>query len=86
MWPVVVVVVHKIRWSDRLNGFNHCPHFPYFMTHFADSMPISSIGRMWFLDLWNPKYAAHIFKIAVDIVLICPLAPGTSTDVLIWDG
>ena len=41
---------------------------------------------------WNPKYAAHIFKVTVavdmlgNIVWICPLAPGTSADVLIWDG
>ena len=35
------------------------------MAHFADSMPISSIGGMWFVDLWNPKYAAHIFKVTV---------------------
>ena len=54
-------------------------------------MPISSIGGMWFVDLWNPKYVAHIVKVtmAVDmlgnIVWICPLAPGTPTDVLIWD-
>uniref|UniRef100_A0A7S4FW01 Uncharacterized protein n=1 Tax=Eutreptiella gymnastica TaxID=73025 RepID=A0A7S4FW01_9EUGL len=62
------------------------------MTHFTDSMPIISIGGMWFVDLWNPKYAAHIFKVTVavdmlgNIVWICPLAPGTSADVLIWDG
>ena len=85
-------VVKEIRWSDRLNCFNLCPHFPYFMTHFMDSMPISSIGGMWFVDLWNPKYATHIFKVSVavdvlgNIVWICPLAHGTSTDVLIWDG
>ena len=85
-------VVQEIRWSDRLNRFNHCPHFPYFTTHFTDSMPISSIGGMWFVDLWNPKDAAHIFKVTVavdmlgNIVWICPLAPGTSSDVLIWDG
>ena len=54
-------------------------------------MPISSTGGMWFVDLWNPKYMAHIFKVTVavdmsgDIVWICPLALGTSADVLIWD-
>ena len=30
--------------TNRLNPFNHCPHFPFFMTQFTDSMPISSIG------------------------------------------
>ena len=77
-------VVQEIRWSNWYSRFNHCPHFPYFMTHFTDSMPISSIGGMWSMDLRNPRYAAHIFKdtVAVDmlgnIVCICPLALGTS--------
>ena len=85
-------VVQEIRWADRLNPFNHCPHFPFFMTHFTDSMPISSIGGIWSADLWNPKYASHVYKVTVavdmlgNIVWICPLAPGTSADVLIWDG
>ena len=62
------------------------------MNHFTHSMPISSIGGIWSVDLWNAKYASHVYKvtIAVDmlsnIVSICPLAPGTSADVLIWDG
>ena len=62
------------------------------MTHFTDSMPISSIGRIWSADLWNPKYASHVYKVTVavdmlgNIIWICPLAPGTSADVLIWDG
>ena len=55
-------------------------------------MPICSIGGMWSVDLWNPKYAAHIFKVTVavdmlgNIVWICLLAPGTSANVLICDG
>ena len=48
---------------------------------------------MWSVDLWNPNYAPHVFKVTVavavdmlgNIVWICPLAPGTSADVL-WDG
>ena len=80
------------RWADRLNPFNHCPHFPFFMTHFTDSMPINSIGGISSADLLNPKYASHVYKVTVDvdmlgnIIWICPLAPGTSADVLIWDG
>ena len=41
---------------------------------------------------WNPKYASHVYKVTVavemlgNIIWICPLAPLTSTDVLIWDG
>ena len=44
------------------------------------------------MDLWNPKYAALISKVTLavnmlrNIVWICLLAPGTSADVLIWDG
>ena len=55
-------------------------------------MPIFSIGGVWFVDFWNPKYAAHIFKVTVavdmlgNIIWICPLAPGTTADALIWDG
>ena len=52
-------VVQEIRWADRLNPWNHGPHFPYWMTQFTDSMPISSIGGIWSAELWNPKYASH---------------------------
>ena len=77
-------VVQEIRWADRSNPFNHCPHFPFFMMHFTDSMPISCIGGIWSADLWNPKYASHVYKVTVavdmlgNIIWICPLAPGTS--------
>ena len=70
-------VVQEIRWADRLNRLNHCPHFPFFMTHFIDSMPISFIGGIFSADLWNPKYASHIYKVRVavdmlgNIVWIC---------------
>ena len=85
-------VVQEIRWADRLNPFNHCPHFPLLVTHFTDSMPIRSIGGIWSADPWNPKYAAHVYKVTVavdmlgNIIWICPLTPGTSADSLIWDG
>ena len=85
-------VVQEIRWADRLNPFSHCPHFPFFMTQFTDSMPISSIGMIWSANLWDPKYAAHVYKVTVaidmlgNIIWICPLAPVTSVDVVIWDG
>ena len=41
--------------------------------------------------LFNPKYTGCVYKVMVaigsldTIVWICPLAPGTSADVLIWD-
>ena len=71
------------RGADRLNPFNHFPHFAFFMTHFTDSMPISSIGGIRSADLWNPKYPSHVYKVTVavdmlgNIIWICPLAPGT---------
>ena len=62
-------VVQDIRWADKLNPFNHCPHFPFFMTHFSDSMPITSIGGICSVDLWNSKHASHVYKVtdAVDM-------------------
>ena len=85
-------VVQEIPWADRLTPFNHCPHFPFFMKHFIDSMTISSIGGIWSADLWNTKYVSPVYKVTVagdmlrHIIWICPLAPRTSAHVLIWDG
>jgi hypothetical protein len=58
-------VVQEIRWADRLDPFNHCSHFLFFMTHFTDSMPITSIGGIWSADLGDSKCASHVFKVAV---------------------
>ena len=72
--------------------FNHCPHFPFFMMHFIDSMPGCSIGGIGSVDQWIPKYASHVYKVTVavdvlgNIIWICPLAPWTSADALFWDG
>ena len=84
-------VVSEIRWSQRLDEFNHSPHFPFLVTHFTDAMPIASIGGALSDVLFNPKYAGNIYKVTVavdflgNIVWICPLSPGTTPDVLIWD-
>ena len=37
-------LVDEIWWEERLSPYNHNPHFPYFVTHFTDSMPICSAG------------------------------------------
>ena len=60
-------VVQEICWADRLNPFNHCPHFPFFMTHVTDPMPISSIGGISSADLWNSKYVSHVYKVTVAV-------------------
>ena len=84
-------VVAEIRWAERLSEWNHVPDFPYFVTHYVDSMPLASIGGILCDVLFNPKYAGCVYKVTVaidslgNIVWICLLAPGTSADVLIWD-
>ena len=57
-------VVQETCWADRLNPFNQ---ILFFMTHFMDSMPISSIGGIWSADLWNSKYASHVYKLTVAV-------------------
>ena len=50
-----------------------------------------AIGGILCDVLFNPKCAGCVYKVTVaidslgNIVWICPLAPGTSADVLIWD-
>ena len=55
-------VVSEIRWSQRLDEFNHSPHFPFLVTHFTDAMPIASIGGALSDVLFNPKYAGNIYR------------------------
>ena len=60
-------VVAEIRWAKRLSEWNHVPHFPYFVTHYVDSMPIASIGGILCDVLFNPKYAGCVYKVTVAI-------------------
>ena len=60
-------VVAEIRWTERLSEWNHVPHFPYFVTHYVDSMPIASIGGILCDVLFNPKYAGCVYKVTVAI-------------------
>ena len=65
--------------------------FLIFVTHYVDNMPIACIGGIFCDVLFNPKYAGCVYKVKVaidslgNIIWICPLATGTSADVLIWD-
>ena len=51
-------VVQEIRSVDKPNPFNHCPHLPFFMTYFMDTMPVRSIGGIWSVESRNPKYTS----------------------------
>lgn len=58
--------MNEIHWNDRLNEYNHTPHFPHFITGIVDSFPIrvqkpktSAFRRM----LFNPKYGTTIMKV-----------------------
>ena len=53
-----------------MNCFNHCPT-PIFQDTLYGVHAIGSIGGMWSVDLWNPRYAAHIFKVTVAVEYPC---------------
>ena len=40
----------KIIWcpklDEKLNRFDHCLNFPFSITHFTDSMPISCVSQL----------------------------------------
>ena len=76
--------MQEIQWADTLNSINH---FPFFMSYFTNPVPISSIKGDWGHKLWNHTcLQGHCCRCHVNnIVWISPVAPGTSTDVLIWD-
>ena len=44
-------------WSERFSPHNHNPHFPYFVTHYTDSMPICSFSGSLYDVLFDPKWA-----------------------------
>ena len=48
-WPVVAceylnAVIDEICESDILSPYDHNPHFPYFVTHYTDSMPMCTVA------------------------------------------
>ena len=84
-------VVSEIKWSQRLDEFNHSPHFPFVATHFTDAMPFASIGGALSDVLFNPKYAGNIYKVMVAVnffgehMLVLPEITRDDLDVFIWD-
>ena len=63
-WPL------ELGLGTRNPRFVACPRFPFFMTPFRDSMHISSIGGIWSANLWNPKYASHVYKVIVAVDML----------------
>ena len=49
-------MVDEIWWDERFSPYNHNPHFPYFIMHFTDSMPMCSLGGDLSDVFFNPKY------------------------------
>lgn len=49
------LIAHEFWFEDRLNQYNHLPHFPHYTTLQCDSMPIATT-HLSELN-YNPKYA-----------------------------
>ena len=83
------LVSNEFWWEDRLNEFNHVPHYPHFVTCTVDSMPINTNTLHDYT--FNPKYGGPVWKITLltsllgDIVFP-PIGPdlGTQSDSQIW--
>ena len=37
-------------------------------------MLISSIGKIWSADVWNPKYVSHVYKVMVAVDMLATLS------------
>ena len=92
----IVFILTWMALLPKFNGrkdldWNHVPHFPYFVTHYVDNMPIASIGCILCDVLFNPKHAGCVHRVTVaidtlgNIFWICPLSLRTSAEVLISD-
>ena len=74
-------IVFVLTWAETLLEWNHVPQFPYFVTHYGNSMPIASIRGILCDVLFNPEYASCVYKVTIaidslgNIVWICLLSP-----------
>jgi len=83
----------EIHWDERLNPYNHTPHYPHFVNSIVDTFPIyvsqptcSSFAR----TLYNKKYGSCIWKVLMAISFLGMIIyfkapfPGTVYDGHIW--
>jgi hypothetical protein len=86
-------IFNEIHWEERLNSYNHTPHFPYYVNSIVDTFPIyvskptnSSFAR----ELYNPKYGGCVWKVLIVISFLGTIVylrapfPGTVYDGHIW--
>jgi hypothetical protein len=62
----LALVYDEVYWDDRLDLYNHTPHFAKHVTGVVDTVPIYvQQPQNSFLSkaLYNPKYASTIYKI-----------------------
>jgi len=83
----------EIHWDERLNPYNHAPHFLLFVNSIVDSFPIyvsQPTNPAFARVLYNPKYGACIWKVLIVISLLGTILyfkapfPGTIYDGHIW--
>lgn len=58
--------LQEIHWDDRLNEYNHTPHFPKYITGCVDTFPIRLEKPTNYRArklLYNPKYGTTIVKV-----------------------
>ena len=82
-------VQNEFWFDDRLNQFNHVPHFPHYVTCTVDSVPIHTDTLHDYT--FNPKYAGPVWKVTLltsllGDIIFPPIGPhlGTMSDSQIW--
>jgi len=83
----------EIHWNERLNPYNHTPHFPYFATSIVDTFPVhvsQPSNAAFARTLFNPKYGGCVWKVLIVISFLGTIVffkapfPGTVYDGHIW--
>jgi len=83
----------EIHWEERLNQYNHVPHFPHYVNSIVDTFPIrvsQPTNPAFARVLFNPKYNACIWKVLIVISFLGTIIffkapfPGTVYDGHIW--
>jgi len=83
----------EIHWEERLNPYNHTPHFPNFVNSVVDTFPIyvsQPTNPTFARTLFNKKYGSCIWKVLITISFLGTIIyfkapfPGTVYDGHIW--